>query len=94
MDDELVRAVVGDDGRLLQLEISRELLDRPPWAVSQAIVAAVNRVQDATRARHVELADPATLAAALDEANLEAERRLAEFGTIVSDLMRHQRGAR
>jgi hypothetical protein len=94
VDEDLVRAVVGDDGRLADLVIDRELLSRPPWAVSQAIVAAVNHAQDATRAHHVELADPTTLAAALDEASLEAERRLSEFGTIVSDLMRHQRSVR
>jgi YbaB/EbfC DNA-binding family len=94
MEDGLVRVVVGDDGRLVDLVLDRELLDRPAWAVAEAVVAAVNEAQDAIRARRAELADPGAFAAALDEANLEAERRLAEFGTMVSDLSRYQRGAR
>ena len=94
MDGVPVRAVVDDDGRLVELVLSRELLAQQPWAVSLAIVAAVNEAQDAVRVRHERLADPATLAAAVGEANLEADRRLAEFGTLVSDLMRRQRGAR
>jgi hypothetical protein len=55
-------------------------------------VAAVNEAQDAARARHAVLVDPQALAAAVDEADLAAERRLAEFSTLVSDLIRH-RGA-
>ena len=93
MDDGQVRVEVGDDGRLIDLVLSRELLDRPAWVVSEAVLAAVNEAQDAIRARQAELVDPNALAAALDEANLEAERRLAELSTIVSDLIRYQERA-
>lgn len=78
MDGEPVRVVVDDDGRLVELVLSRELLAAQPWTVSRAIVAAVNEAQDAVRVRHEHLAD----------------RRLAEFGTLVSDLMRRQMGTR
>lgn len=94
MDADLVRAVVDEDGRLVDLVLSRELLAQQPWSVARAIVAAVNEAQDPIRARQDRLADPAALADVLDEVNVEAERRLAEFGTMVSDLMRQQRRAR
>ena len=51
VDGVPVRAVVDDDGRLVELVLSRELLAQQPWAVSRAIVAAVNEVQDAVRVR-------------------------------------------
>ncbi|HZM84592.1 MAG TPA: YbaB/EbfC family nucleoid-associated protein [Candidatus Limnocylindrales bacterium] len=95
----LARAVVNETGRLIDLEIEPELLRRPAALVAEAVMSAVLDAQEKAaavgpgaagdragdRASKVELS---RIQAMLDEANLEVDRKMAQFATLVQDLSR------
>jgi DNA-binding protein YbaB len=94
--DGQARAVVDGTGRLIEVNLDARLLRRTALAVGEAVLAAVTQAQETARVRAAEqLADVSTafdppgLAADLDAADLEAERRLSELRVIVADLVRH-----
>lgn len=89
----LARAVVDATGRMIDVELDSELLRRPAALVAEAVLAAVLDAQDkAAQDRAMLDAEdrPAVegLKEAVEQANLEAERRLSQFATLVSDLAR------
>lgn len=93
--DGAVEATVDGFGRLVGLRLSPEIRHRPADAVARAVVATVAEAQEtawAQVARRIAdggtAVDPHRLAAALEEADLEAEQRLARFAAIVSDVTR------
>jgi DNA-binding protein YbaB len=93
-------AVVDGTGRLVDLQLDGDLLRQPTVAVIEAVLAAVTDAQETAsalaeqeRAQRHEVADQ-QLATDLAQANREAERRLAELTTIVSDLIRHPESGR
>jgi hypothetical protein len=89
----LARAVVNESGRLIDLEIDPELLRRPAALVAEAVLSAVLSAQDQAGQREdsrdqVPAIDIERVQADFEEANREAERRLAEFAALVQDLSR------
>lgn len=92
----LARAVVNETGRLIDLEIDPELLRRPAALVAEAVLSAVLDAQDLAVRSGRPADGPSTvdelnierIQADFDEANREAERRMAEFAVMVQDLSR------
>jgi len=93
------RAVVDEDGRLVELTVDALLLRRPPRGIAEAILHAVQQAQDeAAAARRAPdpagdlggAFDPDRLAADVATVEREADRRLSELSAIVADLIRHQ----
>jgi hypothetical protein len=85
--DDRVRAVVDGTGRLVDLTVSSELLRSPARNVAQAVFTAVTEAQVAAAAA----TGPGLeqhLADALAEVTRDADRRLAELATLVSDVSR------
>jgi len=92
--DGRVRAAVDATGRLVDLVLDGDLLRRPAWVVADAIVAAVTQAQDAVRRPAGAPLDLQAIAADVEAAGRDADRRLAEFTTVVSDLARRDGGWR
>lgn len=100
----LVRAIVNETGRLIDLEIEPELLRRPAALVAEAVLSAVLDAQDRAVAEHPARVDATDVAAAeiemeriqtmVDDANLEVDRKLAQFASLVQDLSRGLEGRR
>jgi len=97
----MARAVVDETGRLTDLELEPELLRRPAALVAEAVLSAVLDAQDhaaaITRSSPAQAQDRPQaeqrqhlqqLEAELERANLEADRRLSQFATLVADLNR------
>jgi restriction endonuclease Mrr len=97
----MARAVVDEAGRLIDLELEPELLRRPAALVAGAVVSAVLDAQGQAAAIAAGSPAPAQersqdeqrlglqqLEAELERANLEADRRLSQFATLVADLNR------
>lgn len=92
--DGLARAVVDGAGWLVDLRLDPSLMRRSAGAVARAVLTAVAKAQEAARAQSTEqfagvqeaLSRQATADA--EAYRHEAERRLEELSTLVSDLMR------
>jgi DNA-binding protein YbaB len=91
--DGLARAVVDGTGRLVDLRLEPSLMRRSVGAVAKEVLAAVGKAQEAARAegtKHTAGLDAIVQRASADvEAyRHEAERRMEELHTLVSDLLR------
>lgn len=94
----LVRATVNETGRLIDLEIEPEVLRRPAALVAEAVLSAVLDAQDQAVAGSPASADATDVAASeieleriqamVDDANLEVDRKMAQFASLVQDLSR------
>lgn len=88
----MARAVVDGMGRLVGLEVEPELLRRSSAQVAQAILAAVIEAQDqvppAGPPVEESQVDTSQLAVMVEEAEMAAERRQAQFADLVAELAR------